>query len=366
MIIYIADFNLPNNSAYSHQVLKMCDAFCLRDKKIKLYVKNKNKNLKFEKLKREYLLKNKFEIFSILNQKNKNFLYNLLFSIIVSFKVKRETDKFKLVLTRVFLVSVFLSLFKIKHILEIHQECRGLTKIILNTFYLIYGLKYIKIVYINKNLKKYFKIFKKSKSSVLDDAVDCNDFIVNPKSITNSCVYTGSLSPGKGFELILSLSKKLKNVKFYVYGERRLLDSKWSECKIPSNVIMKNFVSYKKIPFILKSHKILLMPYLRKSYGRLNNLNLSEYMSPLKLFDYLAAGRVIFATDLKVYNHILKNKLNCFKFSDLDLKMWVYQIKRVLKNYSKYKKIRNNALKTSLKFTWENRAYKILKLNDQK
>ena len=32
MIIYIADFNLPNNSAYSQQVLKMCDAFCDQEK----------------------------------------------------------------------------------------------------------------------------------------------------------------------------------------------------------------------------------------------------------------------------------------------------------------------------------------------
>ena len=34
MIIYIADFNLPNNSAYAHQVIKMCDAFAEQDKNV--------------------------------------------------------------------------------------------------------------------------------------------------------------------------------------------------------------------------------------------------------------------------------------------------------------------------------------------
>ena len=29
-------------------------------------------------------------------------------------------------------------------------------------------------------------------------------------------------------------------------------------------------------------------------------------MSPLKMFDYLASGRIIIASNLKVYSHVLK------------------------------------------------------------
>ena len=38
-------------------------------------------------------------------------------------------------------------------------------------------------------------------------------------------------------------------------------------------------------------------------------------MSPLKMFDYLAAGKIIIASNLKVYSHILKNKKLFFNFS---------------------------------------------------
>ena len=69
MIIYIADFNLPNSSAYSHQVLKMCDAFCKNRKKLRLYLKSINKEYTFNKIKNEHLLKNKFEIHPVVNKK---------------------------------------------------------------------------------------------------------------------------------------------------------------------------------------------------------------------------------------------------------------------------------------------------------
>ena len=65
MIYYIADFNLPNNSAYTQQVLKMCDEFS-NHSKLSLLIKNKKNNFDFKILKKKYLLKNKFQIKSII------------------------------------------------------------------------------------------------------------------------------------------------------------------------------------------------------------------------------------------------------------------------------------------------------------
>ena len=183
------------------------------------------------------------------------------------------------------------------------------------------------------------------------------------KKIESSCVYTGSLSPGKGLEVIYELAKKLKNTKFFVYGDKRLINNYTKN--FPKNIFFKNSVKYNKIPSILKSHKKLLMPYLEISKGRSKKINLSKYMSPLKLFDYLAAVRIIFASDLKVYDHVLKNKYNCIKFSLINLNSCANNIKKVLNNYNKYKLIRKNAMKTSYKFSWINRTKKILYLNEK-
>ena len=58
-------------------------------------------------------------------------------------------------------------------------------------------------------------------------------------------------------------------------------------------------------------------------------------MSPLKMFDYLAAKMVIIASDLDVYKHILKNDFNCKLIKMNDDFEWSKTIEGVLKNKKK-------------------------------
>ena len=53
---------------------------------------------------------------------------------------------------------------------------------------------------------------------------------------------------------------------------------------------------------------ILVIPYTNKikSAGEVDNI--SKYTSPLKLFDYLAVGKVIISSDLKVLREVLNTK----------------------------------------------------------
>ena len=46
---------------------------------------------------------------------------------------------------------------------------------------------------------------------------------------------------------------------------------------------------------------------LENVFVRSKNLDTAKYMSPLKLFEYLAMSKIIIASKLKVYSHILKN-----------------------------------------------------------
>ena len=72
-LIYIADFSLPNMSAYALHVLKMCDAFSELKYSVKLILPYKENTYKYSKIKKEFLLKQSFEIISIFNKKIKFF-----------------------------------------------------------------------------------------------------------------------------------------------------------------------------------------------------------------------------------------------------------------------------------------------------
>ena len=93
------------------------------------------------------------------------------------------------------------------------------------------------------------------------------------------------------------------------------------------NIIYKGYVKYKEITKILSLYKVYLKTYSKKVFVRSKNIELGNYMSPLKLSEYLAFPGVLFASVIQVYRHILNNnnsiiiKKNSVLFSRLLTKM---------------------------------------------
>ena len=102
------------------------------------------------------------------------------------------------------------------------------------------------------------------------------------------------------------------------------------------------------------------MPYSKKVQIRSSSITSENYMSPIKLLEYLACKKVIIGSKMKVYKHILQNGYNCYLLDSDDIDSWIKKIKFVIKNYSKTKKIRSNAYSTSKNFDIQSRAKKIL------
>ena len=192
-------------------------------------------------------------------------------------KFQKETNKKARNILRAF------SIFKVKNVLEVHQPNTGFTNFLFKLFRHRID-KNTKFILLNKNLNN-FLLLKKNQFIVSDDGVDLSDFNLKQKiKYRNSCVYTGSLFRGKGIDIILKLARKLKNYSFYIYGDLTTAPAKiLNECKKLKNIKLLGHVKYSKIPKILKSHKIIIMPYAKKVFGNHMHTNIGEYMSPLKL-----------------------------------------------------------------------------------
>lgn len=358
-IFYISDFSLPNMSAYTLHVLKMCDAFSETDHSVKLLIPYIRKDYLLEKIKEDYLLKSFFEIKGFFKSKIKrNFLTLLLFSykLIKFFKVNQSSH---LIISRSVIPALLLSIFGEKIILEIHTEPRGLTKIV---FFILKNLNFnknLKFILIHKNLNKKLKL--KDKSFItLDDCVDLRDFKHKDEKI-NSCVYTGSFVKGKGVETIINIASKLPKINFILYGNIKTLNENLHKDILKKkNIILNDFVTYKEITKILPENKILLMPYEKKVGVLINNLDVSDYISPLKLFDYLASGCVIIASKKDAYSHILKDRYNCFLADSSDSIEWVNIINTAISETEMVKKIQKNSIESVKIYSWLNRVKKIV------
>ena len=186
------------------------------------------------------------------------------------------------------------------------------------------------------------------------------------KKKMNSCVYTGSFVKGKGIETIVSIASELPKVNFILYGNLKTLsDNLYKNIINQKNIILNDFIPYNKIADILPKNKILLMPYEKKVGVLINNLNVSDYISPLKLFDYLASGSTIIASRKKTYSHILKHKFNCFLTQSNNIEEWVKTVKKVLSRPLYIQKIQKNSIQTAVKYSWLKRVGKIMKFKSK-
>lgn len=349
-IYYIAEINIPSKSAYSIHVMKMCEAFAKLKYDTNLYTIN-HQNL--EKINKDYNIKNKFRIHSIFNKTTKlNLFYRIIFSLKILFK---KTNIDALFISRSIIFSLLASTIRKNVILELHHEITGFSKIIYFTFKKLNLIKNLNYILLNKKLNKIYKINKKKKL-VLDDAVNINDFKVSRSfKHRKTCVYIGSFFKGKGVEQILRLAKINKNINFHIYGEKKFL---YEKIKL-NNVKVFDYITYNKVPKVLSKYDIALMPYQNKVKGR-SSIYLEKYMSPLKMFDYLAARMVIIASNLNVYRHILKDGFNCKLVKINDDKNWSDTITKVFRNKINKSKLKQNAYKTAIKYTWEKRCIQIV------
>ncbi len=351
-INYISELSLPSNSGYAQHVLKICDSFSKKFKTT-LFVISNNKS--FLELKKEYLLKRKFEIKLFSKNYKNNFITRIFFSLYVL----KNINKNSIIISRSLISSLILSLFGVSNILELHHPPKGLTNYVFYLYRLLRLDKNLDYIFLHKNIKKYLKI---KRGIVLDDACDLSDFKLRKLKIKYEYCYVGSLFRGKGLEKIIELANYFPKKKFHVFGDVKTLDYNFKKAQIDrlNNLHMHDFKSYRHIPKILMSSKFLLLPYLNKVSVNSKNLEVSKFMSPLKMFDYLASGRVIMASDLKVYSHILKNDFNCLMPKKNDLRSWVNLINKISNKNKNFNYLRKNAVNTASKFTWDKRIKKII------
>ena len=97
---------------------------------------------------------------------------------------------------------------------------------------------------------------------------------------------------GKGLEIIEKIAKVSPKMQFHLYGNKNTLYK--STDNYPNNIKFKGYVSYSKLTKVLPKYKVLLMPY-EKEGVLMKKINVVSYFSPLKLFEYMATGKLYFS-----------------------------------------------------------------------
>lgn len=170
--------------------------------------------------------------------------------------------------------------------------------------------------------------------------------------------YAGHLYPGRGIEVILELARRCPDVEFLVVGGDpeavRTYEDVLRREPLP-NVTFTGFVASPDLPLFLAACDVLLMPYQPRVTVAGGRVNEARWMSPLKVFEYLASGRAILASRLPVLGEVL-NEDNAVLVDPTDTDAWESALRRVRGDDHWRQRLGVQARTDAERYTWNRRV----------
>jgi glycosyltransferase involved in cell wall biosynthesis len=174
--------------------------------------------------------------------------------------------------------------------------------------------------------------------------------------------YTGHLYAGRGIEFLINIAENLSHVNFLIVGgeppdvERVKREIDRRNLK---NILLTGFIPNNRLPIYQAACDVLLMPYQHKVAASSGG-DISRYLSPMKLFEYLACERPILCSDLLVLREILDQEVNAILLPSQEIESWLTSLEALRHNPELRIQLAKQARETANHYTWESRAKLVL------
>jgi glycosyltransferase involved in cell wall biosynthesis len=128
-----------------------------------------------------------------------------------------------------------------------------------------------------------------------------------------------------------------------------------------NNITIHGFLSPKEAGEYRSRFDILLAPYERKVSVYKSSMNTVNWMSPLKIFEYMSAKKPIIASDLPAIREILKPDETALLCDPDKPQEWSEAVKKLIDQPELAKKISQTAYDEFIKkYTWQERAKQVI------
>lgn len=380
-ILYIANALIPSGRAHPYQIMKTCEAFTKNKARVTLVlplrVKTRKKPKQAENYWNYYGIETRFGVVKVpsfdlvwldlfvgrFTWHSCFLLQAISFALFATFySLFKKADVYY---TRERYFAFLFGCLKFWHKKEVYYEAhsigsleRWLVKkgVVDGLIVITYTLKDI---YVRQGIPE-GQIF------VAPDGVDLKVFAHSyPKEKARNelgipldekvICYAGHLFDWKGAHVLARSMNHLssEHVAYFIGGmERNLRRFKGfiNKNKIP-NVVLTGQVPPTVVPKYLAAADVVVLPNLKT--------RASEYTSPLKMFEYMAAKRPIIASDLASLREVL-NEGNAIFVEPDNPEALAHGIREVLENSELATKITETAYQEVEQYTWDKRAAKIL------
>lgn len=369
-LIYLVNARIPTEKAHGRQIMKMCEAFARVGLEVELVIPWRFNPIK-EDFFEFYNIKKRFKVTKVFSLDlvglGKIGFWTQLISFLIAAKIYLVFKKFDVLYTREQLAGLFFGSF----VLELHSLPKKISRFHKRIWQKVKCL-IVLTNFIRDDLIKAGVLA--NKVLVAPDSVDLGEFDI---SITKEQARRETSLPGKKIILgytgsfktmdmdkgILDILKALKiilrdkqDVLFIAVGGSKKDISYYKkiakDLEVTNNISLLPRVNVKELAVYQKACDILLMPFpYRKHYA--------FYMSPMKMFEYMASQRPIIASDLPAIKEVL-NENNAVLVEPDNPESLAKGIKKVLPDNSLADKILKKAYQDIKQYTWQKRVKRIL------
>lgn len=363
-LVYIADIRLPTEKAHGIQIMEMCSAFADLGLAVTLYVPKRHTPIttdpfEYYEVKRNFTIHRLFCI-DLTNFGSIGFTVQRL-SFTKMALLKSLFQKNTIFYTRDSLIAFGLTFFGKEVVWEGHQgEINIVVRVLLRC--------HTKMVVISHALKNLYVSLGAVPENILvsSDAVDIHKFSLqvtkeearkklNLPLDTKIVLYTGHLYSWKGAHTLAEAAKDFPQdtVALFVGGTEKDIQNFKHEYGGYQSIMILGNKPHQEIPLYLQSADVAVIPNSSKEdISRL-------YTSPMKLFEYMASGIPIVASNLPSLKEVLIGENAVFAEAD-NPTSFKKEIVDLLADESKMARMRQKSLEESKKYSWENRANNIL------
>ena len=362
-IAAVAGSTIPSDTANSLQVMKACQALVQVGHEVTLLVPG-FKNTSVD-LRKQYGLETDFPIEWLSSSGRRRFTWD---------SVRRARALGADLLYTWFPQSAVFGLLRgLPVVFEIHIQPTGsFGPIWHKAFEIVPGRK--RLVSITRALiellERDFNLhFPLDEIVIAPNGVDLERFVSLPDPLTArrqtglleapTVMCTGHLYAGRGAEMFLTLAESLPQANFVWVGGRPEDVTSWKQRARSKNVTFTGFIPNRDLPLYQAAADILLMPYSTSIMGSSGSADSAAVASPMKMFEYMAAGRAIISSDLSVIREVLDEESAVFCKPD-EIGDWRLVIESLLEDEAHRVRLGNQARQVVEGYTWVARARRIM------
>ncbi|HTE53088.1 MAG TPA: glycosyltransferase family 4 protein [Kofleriaceae bacterium] len=143
--------------------------------------------------------------------------------------------------------------------------------------------------------------------------------------------YVGNLYKGRGIELLLEVARRMPEADFDVVGGSEADIARWRAASPPANLLFHGFHPHSELGPFYDRFDLVVMPHSRDGVvGASGSSDISRWTSPMKMFEYMASGLPMVASDLPVLQEVLRHGQNALIARSDDTGDWIEKIRALI------------------------------------